>query len=225
VALAGPSAVRRTFAPEIRAYGLNRVIADALRRDRLLLVVDVPAGLNQAAEMVVAAGSSWLADRGRIGVALAGVPVVTVDWLPSADLTAMVEAPPLVDSRSSGAPHHRSAAESALEASLATRPWAAGRRWNQTHLSHPLRSPIRPDLLWLDERCVVEIDGPEHCEPVRFDADRRRDVQLQLDGYVVLRFTNARVLHDVDAVVTQIGQFIEARRRELAKGTAWPTTT
>ena len=54
----------------------------------------------------------------------------------------------------------------------------------------------------------VEIDGPEHCRPARFEADRQRDVQLQLDGYAVLRFTNARINHDVGAVVHQIGTLI-----------------
>jgi very-short-patch-repair endonuclease len=92
--------------------------------------------------------------------------------------------------------------------------------WNHSYQSNALRNPVRLDLLWPAERCVVEIDGPEHCEPARFEADRRRDVQLQLDGYAVLRFTNARVRHDVEAVVDQIGKFIQARRREFLEGTA-----
>lgn len=222
MALGGKAARRRRFPPETRTVGLTRVIADALCRDHLLLVVDVPPGLSATAEAVVAAGCTWLADRGRCGVWLTGAPLATIDWLGSATLAV----PPTgaVDGSSPqpvvvGAPHPRSTAEAALEAALATRPWAAGRRWNQTYQPHVLRSPVRLDLLWPDERCVVEIDGPEHCEPVRFDADRRRDVQLQLDGYAVLRFTNARVLHDVAAVVTQIGQFIRARRSESREGT------
>jgi very-short-patch-repair endonuclease len=229
MALGGRAAARRRFPPEIRAVGLARVIADALRRDRLVLVVDVPSGLTAVDEQVVAAGCGWLADRGRFGVWLTGAPLVTVDWLASATLTVpltgAVDVPFVQPGAVVGIPHPGSTAEAALEAALATRSWAAGRRWNQTYRSHALRSPVRLDLLWQDERCVVEIDGPEHCAPVRFDADRRRDVQLQLDGYAVLRFTNARVLHDVEAVVAQIGKFIEARRRESWKGTAWPTTT
>ncbi|MEE3919208.1 DUF559 domain-containing protein [Micromonospora sp. BRA006-A] len=109
-------------------------------------------------------------------------------------------------------------AEKRLEAALAAQSWAAGRRWNQSYQSHRLAAPVRLDLLWPDERCVVEIDGPEHCRPVRFEADRQRDVQLQLDGYAVLRFTNARVIHDVGTVVTQIGTYLRARRRDLAEG-------
>jgi very-short-patch-repair endonuclease len=76
------------------------------------------------------------------------------------------------------------------------------------------------DLLWPVERCVIEIDGPEHRDPLRFEADRQRDVQLQLDGYAVLRFTNARIKHDVHAVVRQIGEFLQARRREIIERTS-----
>ncbi|TDO38036.1 very-short-patch-repair endonuclease [Paractinoplanes brasiliensis] len=117
-----------------------------------------------------------------------------------------------------GRPHPASAAEAALEAALAVEPWAAGRRWNQDYRTNELTPPVRLDLLWPQERCVVEIDGPEHCHPVRFEADRRRDVQLQLDGYAVLRFTNARITHDLGAVVHQIGTYVRARRRDHAEG-------
>jgi very-short-patch-repair endonuclease len=222
VALGGTSVARRRFTPEVRAVGLARVVADAFHRTRLVLLVNVPAGLSAPDQQVLAAGCGWLADHGWCGVWLTGAPLATVDWLATATLTASA-----ADVRNAvaawpaavGTPHPRSAAEAALEAALATRSWSTGRRWNQTYQSHALRNPVRLDLLWPDERCIVEIDGPEHCEPVRFDADRRRDVQLQLDGHAVLRFTNARVLHDVNAVVTQIGQFILARRRETGKGT------
>jgi very-short-patch-repair endonuclease len=226
-ALAGKPTRRRRFTPERRARGLARVIADALRRDRLILVIDVRPGLPVDDELVLAAGCAWLADHGRFGLWLTGTPLRAIDWLAN---TTLIRPPEPAESGQIypavvGAPHPRSAAEGLLEAALATRAWAAGRHWNQTYQPHVLRSPVRLDLLWRDERCVVEIDGPEHCEPARFDADRRRDVQLQLDGYAVLRFTNARVLYDVDAVVTQIGQFIMRRRQENRKGTAWAATT
>ena len=226
MALGGRAAVRRRYPPEIRAVGLARVVARGLGRDRLVLVIDVPAGLASAGEQVVEAGCSWLADRGRFGVWLTGAPLVTIDRLTSVTLTGPPTGAvnvPLPQPMLVGAPHPRSAAEAALEAALSARPWAAGRRWNQTYQSHPLRSPVRLDLIWLDERCIVEIDGPEHCEAVKFDADRRRDVQLQLDGYAVLRFTNARILYDVDAVVAQIGQFID-KQRESERETTCPTT-
>jgi very-short-patch-repair endonuclease len=142
------------------------------------------------------------------------IPVVRVPQLPGRATAAV------------GKPHPASAVEAALEAALAAQSWAAGRRWNQPYQSNPLSAPVRLDLVWPQERCVVELDGPEHCHPAHFEADRQRDVQLQLDGYAVLRFTNARIVHDVGTVVHQIGTYLHRRRRETAEGTPpWPTTS
>ncbi|MEV0610589.1 DUF559 domain-containing protein [Polymorphospora rubra] len=116
-----------------------------------------------------------------------------------------------------GRPRADSPAELALEAALSATTWAAGRTWNPTYRSG-LAPPVRVDLLWSAERCVVEIDGPEHRSAVRFAADRQRDVRLQLDGYAVLRFTNAQVLHDVRMVTAQIERFLLGRRRSMLEG-------
>ncbi|MET8869010.1 hypothetical protein ABZW11_39305 [Nonomuraea sp. NPDC004580] len=43
---------------------------------------------------------------------------------------------------------------------------------------HPLAVPIRLDLVWERERCVVEIDGDDHRQAAKFAADRARDVRL-----------------------------------------------
>ncbi|ONH22513.1 DUF559 domain-containing protein [Pseudofrankia asymbiotica] len=113
-----------------------------------------------------------------------------------------------------GQPHPASAAEARVERALAGRSWADGRAWNQTHRSGPLAPTIRLDLLWRAERCVVEIDGPEHHSPAHYAADRRRDVDLALDGYVVLRFTNDEVLDDVAMVLSKIERLLHQRRQE-----------
>jgi very-short-patch-repair endonuclease len=68
------------------------------------------------------------------------------------------------------------------------------------------------------ERLVVEIDGPEHRDPVRFEADRRRDLRLTLDGYTVVRFTNDYLTDDLGRVVAQIEQLVSSRRNDLAEG-------
>jgi hypothetical protein len=225
LALSGAHSTRGRFTPEIRAAGLVRVIADGLGRQHMVLLVDLPDRLSDDHERALVAGCEWLASCARIGIWLTGARLRTVDWLASATLSQT--APP-AGARSGpvaavpgvvGTPHPRSAAEALLEAALVVRPWAVGRMWNQSYQSHPLRAPVRLDLLWPAERCVVEIDGPEHCHPVQFETDRRRDVQLQLDGYAVLRFTNARIRHDVETVVNQIGTFIQARRRESSERT------
>ncbi len=115
-------------------------------------------------------------------------------------------------------PHPASRAERALEAALAGCDWASGRAWNRSYRSHALANPIRVDLMWPAERCVVEIDGPDHRAHDKFAADHRRDVQLQLDGYAVLRFTNDQVLSDTGIVVDQLRRFLQKRRADGRKG-------
>lgn len=52
---------------------------------------------------------------------------------------------------------------------------------------------------------VVECDGyAHHFSPAAFAADRRRDRELQLQGYTVLRFPSEEVVRDAGAVVTAV---------------------
>ncbi|MDG4794958.1 DUF559 domain-containing protein [Micromonospora sp. WMMD1082] len=199
-----------------RAAALARLVADAFGRRKVVLLVE-PADADGA---VVAAGAAWLVYHGGPVVWLIGAGAAELDGLPKCWLAPPVTSSDLADEGRTvvGKPHPASHVEQTLEAALAAESWSAGRMWNQSYQSHRLAAPVRLDLVWPDERCVVEIDGPEHCRPVRFEADRQRDVQLQLDGYAVLRFTNARVTHDVGAVVQQIGTYLRARRRDIAEG-------
>jgi very-short-patch-repair endonuclease len=195
----------------IRARELARLVAVAFGRRRTVLLVDGSDGDGPGVEAVVA-GAEWLVSSGGPAVWLLGttserVPAVRVG-IP-ADKGSVAVA---------GRPHPGSTVEAALEAALARESWATGRRWNQDYRSNALTPPVRLDLWWPAERCVVEIDGPEHCRPDRYELDRRRDVRLTLDGYAVLRFTNARIIHDVGAVVHEIGTFVRAQRRDTAEG-------
>ncbi|SNT24754.1 Protein of unknown function [Streptosporangium subroseum] len=239
-----PPSARRTrrsarFTPEVRVVGLARVLAASFGRSQASILVHVPTGLSATAEEVLVAGCEWLAHRGELGVWLTGAPLVTVDRVE----TMTVRLPPAVVSLARdlpepavrrppaarvartvtypaviGIPHPASIAEQALETALISRDWATGRAWNQTYQSNPLTNPVRLDLLWRDERCVVEVDGPEHGAPLKYAADRQRDVQLQLDGYAVLRFTNVQVMTDTAAVINQIKRFLQNRRLEALEG-------
>jgi very-short-patch-repair endonuclease len=220
------------FSPEVRAIGLARVLAEGFGRPRAAILVQVPGGLSAAEEEVLVSGCEWLADRGRIGVWLTGTPLVAVDRLEQVathlpDAARLARERPRAPGRPrapirypavAGRPHPASKAEKALEAALSSCAWAAGRAWNQTYRSHPLINPIRVDLLWREERCVVEIDGDDHHERGRYAQDRQRDVRLQLDGYAVLRFTNDQVLTDTEAVVGQVGRFLRGRRAGTSEG-------
>ena len=117
-----------------------------------------------------------------------------------------------------GRPHPQSRSERAVERALERLPWAEGRAWNQTFRARPLEPPVRLDLLWKRERCVFEFDGPEHLDPLHYEADRRRDWLLQLAGFTVARFTNDQVERDLAAVVSHIEQLVTARRRAIAEG-------
>ena len=206
----------------VRVRLLARLVAEAFGRHRAVLLLDLDGDGDPA---IVAAAAEWLVSSGP-AVWLVGARAAEVGHLPQIRFrpprvpvsAGPVATGPAATGPVAGGPHPGSAVEKALEAALAAESWAAGRRWNQTYQANPLAAPVRLDLLWPAERCVVELDGPEHCHPVRFEADRQRDVQLQLDGYAVLRFTNARVVHDVGAVVHQIGSYLQRRRREHAEG-------
>jgi very-short-patch-repair endonuclease len=224
----GPAADR--FPAEVRAAGLARVIADSFGRAHVALLVQPAEALEPAAERGLLAAAEWLAHHGGFAVWLTGagsgdrVPSIPVS-LPGhvaslADSVAAEAArsgqPPVLAALDvpalAGRPHPASKAEQALEAALATASWAAGRVWNQTFQADPLAGPIRVDLMWPAEWCAVEIDGAEHRGPLHYEADRRRDVLLQLSGFAVLRFTNAQTLSDIGAVLSQIEQLITIRR-------------
>ena len=62
------------------------------------------------------------------------------------------------------------------------------------------------DFLAPAPRLVVEVDGGYH--QTRRRADARRDRELEALGYRVLRVEHARVLRDIETVLTQIRRAI-----------------
>jgi very-short-patch-repair endonuclease len=233
-ALGGQRRDHAPFPAAVRAAGLARVIADAYGRRAAALLVDVPGGLSPAAERSLVATCEWLAHYGHLSVWLAGADLQVADWIS----TVTVELPEFIaqldaesfdteatssESRSSpsalltypavaGTPRHDSPAEQRLERALLGCRWAEGREWNRTFEWHLLAKPYRLDLFWPAVGVIVEVDGPEHRGRLQYADDRRRDVQLQLLGYDVLRFTNEQVLSDVGAVTTRIEQLLNLRR-------------
>jgi Protein of unknown function (DUF559) len=222
------------FNPEVRATGLAKVIATSFGRSHTAILVRVPDGLRIEDQQALVAGGRWLADCGDFGIWFTGAALTAVDTVEIVAFTppthdAMLTGEPARSDDPSlggvvgypaiaGQPHPGSRAEQLLEAALESVDWAAGREWNQLYRPHPLTNPVRLDLLWRNERCIVEIDGAEHCQPTRFAADRQRDVLLQLAGYAVLRFTNHQVLEHRDLVLAQIQQFLAGRRAGNHKG-------
>ncbi|HSC85920.1 MAG TPA: DUF559 domain-containing protein, partial [Polyangiaceae bacterium] len=66
------------------------------------------------------------------------------------------------------------------------------------------------DLVWHEGKLIVEIDGEDHRSQHRFIQDRRRDYELLLDGYQVLRITATDVLSDCELVAANLRKLSRA---------------
>ncbi|WP_433532645.1 endonuclease domain-containing protein [Micromonospora sp. CA-263727] len=242
-ALAGPGPHTRRHQPEVRALGLARVLAAGFGRPVCALLLRPPDNLDEGGTLALLRAAQWLVDHGRLAVWIGGGSLAPGDWLPEVVVARPIREAPVARSgpatRSSvrsgtpveersrrgpptgrsrrvgrpGKPHPTSPTEVLLETALATRSWAAGRVWNHTVRPGPLVNPVRVDLLWKQERCVVEIDGDDHRAAGKYADDRNRDVMLQLNGFAVLRFTNTQVIHDIENVLALLQQFLANRRR------------
>jgi hypothetical protein len=227
-ALSGRDVARR-YEPETRARGLARIIGDAYGRASVVLLVAPADGLDETEQQGVAAACQWLAAHGAFGVWLTGDALPAIDRFPTwqlalpsfveqltasnpAQILPAIDYPPVA-----GRPHPASIAEQTLERCLAACDWAVGRTWNQVHASHSLVPPIRVDLMWPDERCVVELDGPDHRGVLKYADDRRRDNGLVLDGFAVLRFTNDEVTDDPQRVLGTIERLLAKKRSDGGK--------
>ena len=67
--------------------------------------------------------------------------------------------------------------------------------------------PYEVDFLWRSERLVVEVDGYAfHSSRLAFERDRRRDADLQTQGYSVMRFTWRQIVQEPVALVACLAQ-------------------
>ena len=72
------------------------------------------------------------------------------------------------------------------------------------------------DLVWLEGRLVVELDGyPDHARRDAFASDRQRDYELIHSGYTVMRLTNEEVLQDVEKAVDKIRDIVKLRQLQI----------
>ncbi len=62
--------------------------------------------------------------------------------------------------------------------------------------------PFYTDILCFSERLIVEIAGDMHATTETYDATRTQF--LNTEGYHVIRFTNADVMHNLDGVIAEI---------------------
>lgn len=112
----------------------------------------------------------------------------------------------------------RSAAEVALYQALEATPATAGRFALNESLAvrfGPAAAEI--DLLSRGDRIAIEIDGVHHFADLEcYRRDRRKDLLLQTQGFVVVRLLAEDVVRDVRAAVNTVCQAL-AYRRERAR--------
>ncbi len=225
-ALCERSLARAQFARETAVRQARKLILRAYGYERLVVMVEL-AGEWSAAQIEVAEASAlWLAGSGELSVWLFGAPTARMTRVPRSSLFSRMPAsdPPLSHHTPyltplHGRPNAFSRAEQRLEAHLARSPWATGRGWNRNWSPGVLANPIRVDLIWPREKCVVELDGPDHLNTKKYAADRVRDRALQRAGFLVLRYTNEEVLGDVTRVLDELERFLQDRRRSTTRET------
>lgn len=82
-----------------------------------------------------------------------------------------------------------------------------------------IRRDIRVDFLEPKTKTVVEVDGDDHNR--QRGKDYIRDRILTMDGYCVLRFTNAEVDDHPEGVACEVADVVAARllqSREVTRG-------
>lgn len=105
--------------------------------------------------------------------------------------------------------------------------WAKEMRSNPTEAESILRDYVRAknlghkflfqyiigqfivDFFCPDYRLIIEVDGEYHSEPLQEYDDELRTQMLEELGYKVIRFSNERVLYDIDNVVKEIRSYLQ----------------
>jgi len=65
------------------------------------------------------------------------------------------------------------------------------------------------DFLWPEHRLIVEVDAlATHSSPFHFERDRRKDAELTLLGYTVIRVTARQLEEEPEQVVARIAAFL-----------------
>ena len=135
---------------------------------------------------------------------------VMVDPVPIEPVARRLMLPPSLDRAS-----HGSAIERRMREALRATPDLAGLFEDEVTLQLGALGPTpRVDLLWRDGKIVVELDGPEHERDPNYGADRHRDYELLVAGYLVLRLTNAEIELDLSRSLDKVRRVVNLRRRQ-----------
>ena len=125
--------------------------------------------------------------------------------IPLAKLFVQVSSPMMLEQE--GVNRARSVTEAFLYLRLETLPQTAERFRLNAELSIPFDGlgRMEVDLLCVDSRVAIEIDGQQHLADANaYRRDRRKDVLLQENGYIVLRFLAEDIGKHLDDVLNSI---------------------
>jgi very-short-patch-repair endonuclease len=114
-----------------------------------------------------------------------------------------------------GADRARNATEAFLYRRLETLPETVGKFRLNAELPIPFDGwgRMEVDLLSVDARVAVELDGAQHLsDPQAYRRDRRKDLLLQQNGYMVLRFLAEDIGKQLDEVLDTILRILANRR-------------
>lgn len=172
----------------------------------------VARALREPAQPIAVLVAADDAARWRAGRADRLAAMVDEGWITVPDPPAgQPGRPPQLDARS--------AAEATLYEALEATPSTAGRFALNESLSvrfGPQAAEI--DLLSRGDRIAVEIDGVHHfADPDCYRRDRRKDLLLQTQGFVVVRLLAEDVMRDVRPSVTAVCQALAFRLEERAR--------
>jgi very-short-patch-repair endonuclease len=212
----------------------------AISRTRLVLVMAISGNMHDDAKLASLANAArWLAENTKLAVAvllpsemedrpgLAHILYDPVRFVSPIKETSQQSAglEITLDSEVSLAPstiwvwlgegrtHPKSAGEAKLAKALANDPELSELFSANQSIETVFKNRPTVDLLWTQGRVVVEVDGDDHREAFKFAADHRRDFELQISDYAVLRLVNREVLTDTAMAVARIREFVQHRRK------------
>ncbi|MGQ0446127.1 MAG: endonuclease domain-containing protein [Beijerinckiaceae bacterium] len=208
----------------------------AVSRVGLVLVADVRAAADAPSAAALAHALEWIAQHSRAAVValFAKVPPLDspFDRILYGARTAIADAGsglprPEPEGRDRigseiwlapwrGAPHPLSEIEQRLAALLRDDTELAALFCFNWFVDTVRGSRPKVDLVWIEGRLVVELDGySDHATRRAFTGDRHRDYELALSGYTVLRLANDEVVQDYGRAIEKIRDLVRLRRSQM----------
>jgi very-short-patch-repair endonuclease len=207
----------------------------AISRLGLVLVIDVSAAARVPSPSALAHALDWVAQHSHAAVValFAELPPVDspFDRILYGARRVIADGPetaaPLLEAGDSvgqetwlapwrGAPHPLSEIEQRLATMLTADSELAPLFRFNWFVDTVRGSRPKVDLVWLDGRLVVELDGyPDHAARHAFINDRHRDYELALSGYTVLRLANDEVVQDFGRAIEKIRDLVRLRRSQI----------